>query len=91
VVTLSQMHGVNDDIIHNLLNQKTRYHGEFLRARRFLDLVEGQFQIDEIININRKNDEHIISNKSYDFSIRTIRFLLERGYNDAREILLSGF
>jgi len=53
--------------------------------------VEGRFQIDEIININRKNDQHTISNKSYDFSIGTISNLLERGYNDAREVLLSGF
>jgi NTE family protein len=84
-------HGVNDDIIHTLLNQKTTYHGEFLKARRFLDLVEGRFQIDEIININRKNDQHTISNKTYDFSIGTINNLLERGYNDAREVLLAGF
>jgi hypothetical protein len=90
LITVAGEHGVKDDIIRNLLNQKTRYHGEFLRARRFLDLVEGRFEIDEIININRKNDEHTISNKSYDFSIRTISLLLERGYNDAREVL-SGF
>jgi len=90
LITVAGEHGVKDDIIRNLLNQKTRYHGEFLRARRFLDLVEGRFQIDEIINITRKNDEHTISNKSYDFSIRTISLLLERGYNDAREVL-SGF
>jgi hypothetical protein len=90
LITVAGEHGVKDDIIRNLLNQKTRYHGEFLRARRFLDLVEGRFEIDEIINIIRKNDEHTISNKSYDFSIRTISLLLERGYNDAREVL-SGF
>jgi hypothetical protein len=90
LITVAGEHGVKDDIIRNLLNQKTRYHGEFLRARRFLDLVEGRFEKDEIINIIRKNDEHTISNKSYDFSIRTISLLLERGYNDAREVL-SGF
>jgi hypothetical protein len=91
LIKVAGENGVKDDVIRNLLNQKTRYHGEFLRARRFLDLVEGRFQIDEIINITRKNDEHTISNKSYDFSIGTISLLLERGYNDAREVLLSGF
>ena len=84
-------HGVNDEIIHTLLNKKTTYHGEFLRARRFLDLVEGRFEIDEIININRKNDQHTISNKTYDFSIGTINNLIDLGYNDAREVLLAGF
>ncbi|MGH9980011.1 MAG: hypothetical protein ACRD6U_00480, partial [Nitrososphaeraceae archaeon] len=64
---------------------KTRYHGEFLKARTFLDIIEGRFQIDEIVNINRENDEHTISNKTYDFSVGTIKQLLELGYNDARE------
>jgi predicted acylesterase/phospholipase RssA len=78
-------HGVNQDIINKLLNQKTRYHGEFLKARRFLDIVEGRFQIDEIIRVDRNNDEHTISNKIYDFSVGTIRQLFEQGYNDALE------
>ena len=43
---VSREHGVKDDIMRNPLNQKTRHHGEFLRDRRFLDLVEGRFQID---------------------------------------------
>ena len=85
LIKISKDHGVKDDIINNLLNHKTRYHGEFLKARRFLDLIEGRFQIDEIINVNRKNDEHTISNKSYDFSVGTIKLLFELGYNDARE------
>lgn len=91
LIKVAGEHNINDDIINGLLNQKTRYHGEFLRARRFLDLVEGSFEIDEIININRKNDEHTISNKSYDFSIGTINLLLESGYDDARDVILSGF
>ena len=85
LLKVSKDHGVKDVIINNLLNQKTRYHGEFLKARTFLDIIEGRFQIDEIVNINRENDEHTISNKSYDFSVGTIKQLLELGYNDARK------
>jgi NTE family protein len=85
LLKLSKDHGVKDEIINNLLNQKTRYHGEFLKVRTFNDIIEGRFQIDEIININRENDEHTISNKSYDFSVGTIKQLLELGYNDARK------
>ena len=85
LLKVSKDHGIKEVIINNLLNQKTRYHGEFLKARTFLDIIEGRFQIDEIININRENDEHTISNKSYDFSVGTIKQLLELGYNDARE------
>jgi hypothetical protein len=83
LIAVAEEHGIKGGKITNLLNQKTRFHGEFLKARRFLDIVEGQFQIDEIIRINRKNDEHTISNKMYDFSVGTIKLLFEQGYNDA--------
>ena len=85
MINVAKDHGVKDTIINNLLNQRTRYHGEFLKARRFMDIIEGRFQIDEIVNVNRKNDEDTISNKSYDFSVGTITQLLELGYNDALE------
>lgn len=42
-----------------------------------------RFQIDEIIRVNRKNDERTISNKIFDFSVETIQLLLKQGYNDA--------
>jgi NTE family protein len=87
LIAVAEEHGVKEDKISNLLNQKTRFHGEFLKARRFLDIVEGQFQIDEIIRINRKNDEHTISSKIYDFSVGTIKLLFEQGYNDALDCL----
>ena len=50
-----------------------------------MDILEGRFQIDDIIQVNRKNDEHTISNKIFDFSIETIQLLLKQGYNDALE------
>jgi NTE family protein len=87
LMKVAEEHGVKKDIIDNLLDQKTRYHGEFIKPGRFLDIVEGRFQIDEIIQVNRKNDEHTISNKIFDFSVETIRLLFEVGYNDA----LDGF
>ena len=87
LMKVAEEHGVKKDIINNLLDQKTRYHGEFIKPGRFLDIVEGRFQIDEIIQVNRKNDEHTISNKIFDFSVETISLLLEVGYNDA----LDGF
>ena len=87
LIKVAEEHGVKEEIINNFLNQKTRYHGEFLKAMRFLDILEGRFQIDEIIRVNRKNDEHTISNKIFDFSVETIKQLFEQGYDDA----LDGF
>ena len=51
------------------------------------DILEGRFQIDDIIRVDRKNDEHTISNKIFDFSVETIKLLFKLGYNDA----LDGF
>ena len=87
LIKVAEDYGVKEDIIKNLLNQKTRYHGKYIKLGRFLYIVEGRFQIDDIIQVNRKNDEHTISNKIFDFSVETIKLLFKLGYNDA----LDGF
>jgi NTE family protein len=87
LIKVAEEHGVKEDIIKILLNQKTRYHVKYIKPGRFLDIVEGRFQIDDIIQVNRKNDEHTISNKIFDFSVETIKLLFKLGYNDA----LDGF
>jgi NTE family protein len=69
--------------INNILNRKTNFHGQFLKPRRFQEILEGRFEIDEIIRVNRENDADTISNKTFDFSSGTIKLLLEQGYNDA--------
>jgi hypothetical protein len=85
LIKAAEEHGVKDDIINNLLNQKTKFHGGLVKARSFRDILEGRFQIDDLIRVDRKNDEHTISNKTFDFSSETIKLLLERGYSDARD------
>ena len=87
LIKVAEEQGVEKNIIKSLLDQKTRFHGKFIKPGRFLDILEGRFQIDDIIQVNRKNDEHTISNKIFDFSLETINLLLEEGYNDA----LNGF
>jgi NTE family protein len=83
LIEVAKDHGVKEDIINKLLNQKTKFHGEVAKARTFRDVLEGRFQIDEVIRVDRKNDEYTISNKTYDFSSGTIKLLIERGYSDA--------
>jgi NTE family protein len=83
LLKVGKEHGLKDAIIDNLLSQKTKFHGQFLKPRRFADILEGRFQIDEIIRVERKNDEYTISNKTFDFSTETIKLLLDRGYHDA--------
>jgi NTE family protein len=83
LIRVAEEHGVKMDIINKLLNQKTNFHGELVKATSYRDILEGRFQIDEIIRVNRNNDEHTISKKTFDFSSQTIKLLLERGYSDA--------
>lgn len=87
LVKIAKDHGVKDNIIENLLDQETKVHGTLSSIRRLRDMLEGRFQIDEIIRIDRKNDEHTISNKIFDFSSGTIKLMLEQGYNDSRDEL----
>jgi hypothetical protein len=84
LIKAAEERGVDKNFIANLSSQKTNFHAPFLTPRQFPDILEGRFQIDEIIRVDRKNDEHTISNKTFDFYSETIKLLLERGYNDAR-------
>jgi NTE family protein len=72
MIKAAEERGVDKNFITNLLNRKTNFHGPFLKPRRFQDVLEGRFHIDEVIR------------KNFDFSSETIKLLLERGYNDAR-------
>ena len=83
LLKIAEEHGVERNLITDLLNRRTNFHGQFLKPRRFQDILEGRFQIDEIIRVNRENDADTISNKTFDFSSETIKRLLERGYNSA--------
>ena len=52
------------------------------RPRLKKAMIEGRFDIDHIIRTERKNDEHTISDKTFDFSYGTIMQLLKDGYRD---------
>jgi len=83
LIKVSTENGVKKEIIDQLLDEKTANPSFFPRIQRYSDLLAGRFQIDELIRINRENDEHTISNKIFDFSKKTIDLLLQRGYDDA--------
>ena len=57
-----------------------------MQSRKYSDILVGQFEIGNIIRVNRKNDEHTISDKIYDFSHKTIQELKEPGYNNTTDL-----
>ena len=83
LIKVSTENGVKKETIDQLLDEKTANPSFFPRIQKYSDLLAGRFQIDELIRINRSNDEHTISNKIFDFSKKTIDLLLQRGYDDA--------
>ena len=54
------------------------------QPKKIRETIEGRFEIDEVIRIERRNDPHTISDKIFDFSRGTIKGLLEDGYDDAK-------
>ena len=69
---IAKDNGIKDKVITDLLSQRTKYHGTSWAPRLNKEIVEGRFDIEEIIRIERKNDEHTISDKAFDFSYGTI-------------------
>jgi hypothetical protein len=49
------------------------------------DLVKGRVDVDFVARLERKNDSHTISNKTFDFSKTTIRQLIQDGYKETKE------
>jgi NTE family protein len=85
LIRIAKENGAKDKVITDLLNQRTKYHGLSSAPRLNKEIVEGRFDIDHIIRIERKNDEHTISDKTFDFSSGTITQLLKDGYADTIE------
>ena len=61
-------------------------HGQAMIPRKYSDILVGQFEIGNVVRLNRKNDENTISNKIFDFSARTIKHLRESGYSNSMDL-----
>jgi predicted acylesterase/phospholipase RssA len=86
LIKIAKDNGAKDDVINSLLERKTMNHGIAIRPRKYSDILVGQYEIGKIIRVNRKNDEHTISNKIFDFSPKTIKQLRESGYHNVQDL-----
>jgi NTE family protein len=89
LVKIARENGATADVIDKLMNQRTKNHGELVKPRQYKEIVEGRFDIAEIIRLERKNTENTISDKTFDFSEGTIRELLNEGHKDAVDYIDS--
>jgi threonine synthase len=86
LVTLAEENRVSRSAIQKILNEKTR--GVFFstgRQVKYDDLLRSIVDVDFVARLERRNDDHTISNKTFDFSRTTIRQLIQDGYEETKE------
>jgi hypothetical protein len=84
LIKVARDHGVKQEIIDEMLDKPLPEQERFVdvRGTKYRDVVEGAFNMGDILRVERKHDEHSVSSKIFDFSSNTIKRLLEDGYND---------
>ncbi len=82
LIKVAKDNGVSQGAIDKVLNKEAKSKHRTGEIRIYQDLLEGRFNIDKIVRIERKNDANTISNKIFDFSGGTVRQLRENGYRE---------
>ena len=86
LIKLAEKNGANKAPVQKILNEKTK--GVFFatgKQGRYDDLLRSRVEIDFVARLERKNDSHTISNKTFDFSKTTIQELIQDGYKETKE------
>ena len=86
LIKLAEDNKVKKALVENILEQKAETRN-FSTGKHFkyVDLVEHMVSVEQVIRIERQNDVHTISNKTFDFSSTTIRQLMRDGYEETLE------
>jgi len=86
LMTLAEENGVNKKAIQEILNENTR--GLLFSTGKqgnYEDLLRSIVDVDIVARLERKNDNHTISNKTFDFSETTIKQLIQDGYEETKK------
>ena len=86
LIKLAEENGASKEALQKILKEKTK--AVFLatgKQGRYDDLVKGIVDVDFVARLERKNDSHTISNKTFDFSKTTIQQLIQDGYKETKE------
>lgn len=86
LIKLAEKNGVNAEELKRLYEEKTKgIHLATGKKLKYEDLLKARVDVDFVVRLERKNDSHTISNKTFDFSEATIRQLIQDGYKEAKE------
>ena len=88
LVNEGKNHGIPKESLKEILEKYANSIQRTGDKRQYLDLIKGRFRLNEVVRIERTDDEYSISNKFADFSVKTIDDLITNGENAARAALL---
>ncbi len=92
LIKLAEENGASKEALQKILKEKTKV--LFLatgKHGKYDDLVKGRVDVDFVVRLERKNDSHTISNKTFDFSKTTIQQLIQDGYEETKEQMKEVF
>lgn len=78
---LAKRKGATQQDIDKIMNKEAHSYHRTGKRRMYKDLLVGQFKIENVVRIIRKNDPNTIFAKALDFSSDTIKNLRNEGYN----------
>jgi NTE family protein len=88
LIKLAEDNGVRKDLIDNVLQkQGLSKRITTKKIMSYRELLEVGVTLELVLRTERKNDIHTVANKTFDFSSRTIRHLINQGYEQAKEQL----
>ena len=84
LIKLAEDNNIRKTLIDNIFEQQALTRN-FMTGKQstYGDLIENMISVDSVVRIERKNDIHTISNKTFDFSNATIQQLIKDGYEEA--------
>ena len=86
IIKLAEENGVSKKKFQQILQEETKtVNARTGEQLRYDDLLKARVDVDFVVRLERKNDIHTISNKTFDFSTTTIRQLIQDGYQESKE------
>ena len=90
LINLAKENGASEEALQKIFKEETK---SVLLATgkhwRYEDLLTVSVDVDYVVRIERKNDSHTVSNKTFDFSKATIQQLLQDGYQETKEQMIE--
>jgi NTE family protein len=92
LIKLAKENGVSEEALQKIVKEETK--AVYLATGKhwkFEDLLRANVDVDFVVRLERKNDSHTISNKTFDFSKTTVQQLIQDGYQETREQMKEVF